>query len=438
MKKIKRLLTSVAIAALAVCASTFQTKAEPAVAVSFQFFYDNLSPYGAWVSYPSYGYVWVPRVSAGFRPYFSSGNWVYTDLGWTWVSSYDWGWAPFHYGSWLDDPFYGWLWVPGYAWSPAWVTWGYYSDYYGWAPLAPGISFSVSYYPPIDYWVFVPPRYITVSGWNNTYYVANRNRIVFDNNTAVSSVKSIRVVDNTGTYNGQRFSAGPPRAEFERAANTKIAPVALRESNAPGKTQLSGNSVSIYRPKVDASDKSSAKPSKVTPLESMKRSGGGTNDAGKLKSREGNERTAPAPAVKEKAPANKTAPVQKEQPKMQERKQPAMEQKRNDNVQPRTKERQPEAKPKSNVESSPQMNERKNAAPNRERPEPSPQYRERSKQSPSGEKIQRSRQREPQPQVMPERKQQMDRQPPREPKEQRQPNQPQPQQREEHEPHIPK
>ena len=41
--------------------------------VSFQVFYDNLAPYGDWIQDPSYGYVWVPSVGRGFRPYSSSG-----------------------------------------------------------------------------------------------------------------------------------------------------------------------------------------------------------------------------------------------------------------------------------------------------------------------------------------------------------------------------
>jgi hypothetical protein len=31
------------------------------VSVSFQLFYDELSPYGMWVDYPNYGYVWIPN-----------------------------------------------------------------------------------------------------------------------------------------------------------------------------------------------------------------------------------------------------------------------------------------------------------------------------------------------------------------------------------------
>src|SRR5664279_5266599 len=45
--------------------------------VNFQVFYDELSPYGNWVDYPRYGYVWVPYADAGFVPYSSRGHWLY-------------------------------------------------------------------------------------------------------------------------------------------------------------------------------------------------------------------------------------------------------------------------------------------------------------------------------------------------------------------------
>ena len=78
------------------------------LSVSFQVFYDQLSPYGSWINYPNYGYVWLPtRVPQGFRPYANGGHWVYTNDGWAWVSDYDWGWAPFHYGNWFYDQYYG-------------------------------------------------------------------------------------------------------------------------------------------------------------------------------------------------------------------------------------------------------------------------------------------------------------------------------------------
>src|SRR4029077_7618549 len=87
--------------------------AQPAGDVSYQTFYDELSPYGQWIDYPEYGYVWCPDQGPDFRPYSTGGHWEWSDeYEWTWVSDYDWGWAAFHYGRWLYDPYYGWLWVP--------------------------------------------------------------------------------------------------------------------------------------------------------------------------------------------------------------------------------------------------------------------------------------------------------------------------------------
>lgn len=412
MKKIKRILASAAFLTLVACTSTLPARAEPpiGVSVSFQYFYDNLSPYGAWVSYPDYGYVWVPRATPGFRPYFTSGHWVYTDDGWMWVSFYDWGWAPFHYGSWAYDPFYGWMWVPGYNWAPSWVTWGYCSGYYGWAPIAPGVSFSVGYAPPIDYWVFVPPRYVTATGYN-TYYVANRNRIVFDNNTTVDNVRGINVVNNTGTYNGQRYSAGPARADFEKVSNTKVNRVSVSDNTAPGKARMSGDNVSVYRPRVEASTKSTAKPATVTPLETMKRSQGEPINK-RLADKNAPERTSPAkqaaPQQKTAAPQQKTAmPQQKnvreQQPNTQERSRQVIEQKRNEDV-IKSRAAQPQAQPKQRVESpSPQMNERKNVSPERNAAPRQP--RQHAPKQPAPQRMQP----QPEPRAMPE--QQMDRQP---------------------------
>lgn len=112
-------------------------------AVSYETFYDALSPYGTWIDYPEYGHVWHPDV-ADFRPYATNGYWefidgpMYLDGEWYWDSGYEWGWAPFHYGTWFYDDAYGWLWEPGYSWSPAWVEWGVAGeDYFAWAPVTP-------------------------------------------------------------------------------------------------------------------------------------------------------------------------------------------------------------------------------------------------------------------------------------------------------------
>ena len=66
------------------------------VTVSYQSFYDELSPYGQWVSDPEYGNVWVPNEEPGYRPYASRGHWAMTENGNMWVSDVPWGWACYH------------------------------------------------------------------------------------------------------------------------------------------------------------------------------------------------------------------------------------------------------------------------------------------------------------------------------------------------------
>src|SRR3546814_40389 len=153
--------TSLFIGFITILEGTERLTAQPRASISFQTFYDELSPYGSWIDDPDYGYVWIPDVEQDFHPYATRGHWVTTSYGNTWVSDYNWGWAPFHYGRWKYDDYYGWMWVPGYEWGPAWVSWRSGGDYYGWAPLQPGISIGISVNLPLFQWIFVPRRYIT-------------------------------------------------------------------------------------------------------------------------------------------------------------------------------------------------------------------------------------------------------------------------------------
>lgn len=253
--KMKRFINSLGIGFLVAMAMLFTrpADAQPRVGVSinFQTFYDQLSPYGEWIDYPEYGYTWRPRVGSDFRPYATNGHWVYTnEYDWMWNSGYEWGWAPFHYGRWFYDPLYGWLWVPGYDWSPAWVTWRGGGDYYGWAPIRPGISISIgfgSYNPPYDYWTFAPSRYMT-SRYIGRYYYPYRNNVTIINKTTI--------INNYGDR-GRRSSYyvnGPRRTDVERYTG-RISAVSVRSSDKPGRATLSRNSVSVYRPAVSRSSR---------------------------------------------------------------------------------------------------------------------------------------------------------------------------------------
>jgi hypothetical protein len=236
----------------------------PAPEVSYQSFYDALSPYGQWIDNPQYGYVWMPNVGPDFKPYASNGNWVYTDGGWMWSSNYPWGWATFHYGRWFFEDGYGWMWIPGNEWAPAWVSWRQSSDYYGWAPLGPSVSISVSfgggYNPPPHYWNFVPQQYVTSPHVNN-YYVSEQQNVTIINNTTVIRNTTIvnNTVNNTTIVNNNvsnthvtvnNYAGGPDPQEVARVTGTPLRPVTLRESNTPGESMGNG-SVAIYRPKVN-------------------------------------------------------------------------------------------------------------------------------------------------------------------------------------------
>jgi hypothetical protein len=89
---------------------------------------------GAWYNEPNEGYVWVPSVMAGWRPYWN-GHWEWTPYGWTWVPYENWGWAPFHYGRWGFAAELGWYWIPGRVWGAGWVSWAVGDGYVGWCPL---------------------------------------------------------------------------------------------------------------------------------------------------------------------------------------------------------------------------------------------------------------------------------------------------------------
>ena len=130
--------------------SSTSTTAAPAAepVVNFDYFHDQLAPWGTWVELPGIGPVWKPAdsiimASPDWRPYYDNGQWVHTDNGLFWQSDYTWGDIPFHYGRWIITPTYGWVWVPDYTWGPAWVFWRHDEDggAVGWAPLPVGAVF---------------------------------------------------------------------------------------------------------------------------------------------------------------------------------------------------------------------------------------------------------------------------------------------------------
>ncbi len=210
-----------------------------------QVFFDELSPYGNWIDYPDYGYVWVPAVDYDFKPYVTNGSWVFSDYGWTWASNYEWGWATFHYGRWFFDDYYGWIWAPGDEWAPAWVKWGTADGYYCWAPLAPnGIN-------PVwdNYWAFVPGRRFTDVNLSRSVFFDDRLR------------NNIQVIDNYNRYdrsvfhNGANgfteYNRGPQLIDVETTTNRRVGIIGIDDYGRPGATVITNNQIRIYRPLIN-------------------------------------------------------------------------------------------------------------------------------------------------------------------------------------------
>lgn len=220
-------------------------KAQSDEPVTLQTFYDELEPYGQWIDDPDYGYVWIPDAGPNFKPYATDGHWVATEYGNTWVSDYDWGWAPFHYGRWRFDESYGWEWIPGTEWAPAWVNWRTGDDYYGWAPLGPGIDIDVSfgsgYYEPDNYWIFAPRQYVYNSNISRYYVPYNRN---------ISIIRNTSIINNVYSNNNRRYVFGPRPDDVRRYTNSPVNIYNINSIRQPGGARIRNNTLSIYRPEV--------------------------------------------------------------------------------------------------------------------------------------------------------------------------------------------
>ena len=179
-----------------------------------------------------------------------------TEYGNTWVSEDPWGWACYHYGRWTYNPYYGWIWVPGYEWAPAWVSWRYGGGYAGWAPLAPGFSVGVSYGCPDSWWVFVGPQYMYRDNCISYWRGPNYNREYMGRCHYIENV-----YEDNGTH--VRYNYGPRAAAIEQVTHQPVQVYRVNQTNRPGAPAFRQNTVSLYRPAVNRSTVSTARPSNV-------------------------------------------------------------------------------------------------------------------------------------------------------------------------------
>lgn len=262
--------------------------------ISIQTFYDQLSPYGDWIYTPDFGYVWRPYFDypQDFRPYSSGGNWVYTTYGWTWVSDYNWGWATFHYGRWDFDDYLGWMWIPGYEWAPAWVTWGSYNNYWGWAPLGPNIyAYSNSnWFAPDPWWTFVPQNRFCSNNWNN--YIYDRHVNV----TNITNITNIYVDNSHNNGNHNSWYQGPRVSDVERYGRTKVRTMQVVDNQRPENTGVRSDRLNVYRPEVDKT-RGETRPAEYRNVEQarsttrIQQTNARTNNPGAIRTRESSTET---------------------------------------------------------------------------------------------------------------------------------------------------
>jgi len=212
--------------------------------VSYQEFYDALSPYGQWINDAKLGYVWIPNVNDDFRPYFTDGHWAVTEYGNTWVSDYPWGWACFHYGCWIYNDYFGWIWIPGKDWGPGWVAWRWGAGFCGWAPLYPGIDWAGDNYNcPQDWWVFLHTKYLYKPHYRNVW----RSDFMDGPLHTQKMLQKTKFVTNVCETNKTRYFSGPFAAEVAQITCEKVVLYKSSWAAVRGADRISDNVVYIYR-----------------------------------------------------------------------------------------------------------------------------------------------------------------------------------------------
>lgn len=268
--------------------------------VSFQSFYDVLSPMGEWIQitredidedlsdgegegrYFAYYYdeddflyIWKPQVSVDWKPY-SNGKWEYTDHGWLWISNDKWGNSTYNYGRWWNSPKYGWVWLPGYTWAPAWVRWKVSGDdkYIGWVPLTPkakwksesGISEKNYNYTNKDAdWVFVETG--NFAGEINSAAIksVNENSALVKNSVNITDIR---------TEDDKIITNGPDVNRVEEKSGKKFGRKKLRFSKENKSALIGDNDITVPKETFDRSNGhkfQKGKPGKFTKSERVKK-----------------------------------------------------------------------------------------------------------------------------------------------------------------------
>ena len=204
----------------------------------------TLEQNGSWEYDEPYGYVWYPRVSATWRPYYY-GRWsAMRNYGWTWIGADRWSWPTHHYGRW-GMRHNAWFWIPGRTWGPAWVSWAAAPGYVSWCPLGfdsrPLFALSFGALSPATGWVIVPRTVFGDTGYRIDRYAVSTRRFAHDTpfvEQAVPPVPAPRAAARRAvTMPGASAGVAVPRAPSAAAPAPRAAlpryPPTIRVDRAP-------------------------------------------------------------------------------------------------------------------------------------------------------------------------------------------------------------
>lgn len=131
-------------------------------------------------------------------------------------------------------------------WAPAWVSWRGNNDYYGWAPMGPGVGINISLgLIPNDWWVFLSPNYFYEPRFQR--YCHNDwsfNRTIYYQTNYINY-----------TFNDQRNSyyTGPRADDYRRRTGRQTSMFTIDINNRRGSSRISGNRINMYRPSIQNS-----------------------------------------------------------------------------------------------------------------------------------------------------------------------------------------
>ena len=268
--------------------------------VSFQSFYDILSPMGEWIqitkddidedlsdgegeSIASYMqsdddllFIWKPNTESekNWRPYMN-GKWEYTNQGWLWLSNDKWGNSTYNYGRWWNSEKYGWVWLPGYTWAPAWVRWrvGNNGNHYGWVALSPkakwksdkGITDDNYRYKNNDNdWVFVN---------GNNFADELNSKVIIPENSNKNLIKESKKITDIRTEDDAIFTNGPDVGIIEQKTGKKFNRKRLRFRKGHEQALIGDNEIVIGKERFKKRNKESLKdmPKKFKKSERVKK-----------------------------------------------------------------------------------------------------------------------------------------------------------------------